>query len=145
MATDIREFVAEDLWLLVGIVTFVLVSIVALIGLETVGVLIAIVGWFLLVPVFLFWGEEIADIVLEERAPDSASETVPPSTAESDDALEELKRRYAAGEIDDDEFERRLERLVGVEDAFEDVFADGPSSDRSPSETALEPEVERDR
>jgi uncharacterized membrane protein len=29
-----------------------------------------------------------------------------------DDALETLKRRYARGEIDDEEFERRLERLV---------------------------------
>lgn len=37
----------------------------------------------------------------------------PPSDGEEeDDALETLKRRYARGEIDDEEFERRLERLV---------------------------------
>ncbi|MFU8869453.1 SHOCT domain-containing protein [Natronococcus sp.] len=138
MASDIREFVAEDLWLLLGIVTFALISIVGVIGLEVVAGLIAIVGWFLLVPVFLFWGEEIAALLFEEPTAESST------PAGSDrDAVEELKRRYAAGEIDDDEFERRLERLVGVEDVFESVFSDGSSTGRSNSEAVLEREAER--
>jgi putative membrane protein len=32
-----------------------------------------------------------------------------------DDALAELRRRYAAGEVDEEEFERRRERLSGGE------------------------------
>ena len=36
MATDLREFVAEDLWLLLGIVPFALISTVGVIGLEGV-------------------------------------------------------------------------------------------------------------
>ncbi|MFB6120673.1 MAG: SHOCT domain-containing protein [Halobacteriaceae archaeon] len=32
---------------------------------------------------------------------------------ESDDALDELRKAYARGDIDDEEFERRRERLTG--------------------------------
>ncbi len=35
---------------------------------------------------------------------------------EQEDPLERLKRRYAEGEIGDEEFERRLERLLETED-----------------------------
>jgi hypothetical protein len=38
------------------------------------------------------------------------------ATDEADDALATLRRRYADGEIDDLEFERRLERLLETED-----------------------------
>lgn len=120
MAFDAREFVADDLWLLIGVVTFALIAMVGSVGLEGAGGMIAIVGWFLLAPIFLFWGEEIADWYFEER---EAPATTDRRT--EDPALEELKRRYAEGEIDDAEFERRLERLVGVDGAFEEVFADG--------------------
>ncbi|WP_394739274.1 SHOCT domain-containing protein [Natronococcus roseus] len=142
MATDLREFVAEDLWLLLGIVTFALISIVGVIGLEAVAGLIAIVGWFLLVPVFLFWGEEIAALLFEEPTAESLTSAGPDR-----DAVEELKRRYTAGEIDNEEFERRLERLVGVEDALEEVFSDRASNEASPStrsseSTLREPEQE---
>lgn len=34
-----------------------------------------------------------------------------------DDAVTRLKERYAAGELTDEEFERRLEKVVGVEEA----------------------------
>ncbi len=120
MTFDAREFVAEDCWLLIGVVTFALISLVGIAGLEALAGAIAIVGWFLLVPLFLFWGEEIADIALEGDSEPNHS---------VDDPFEELKRRYAAGEIDDEEFERRLERLVGVDDAFEDVFSEAGSDE----------------
>jgi len=37
------------------------------------------------------------------------------STADEDDALAELRRRYARGELTDEEFERRVERLLETE------------------------------
>jgi uncharacterized membrane protein len=131
MAFDVRELVAEDCWLLIGVVTVALLSLVGIAGLEALAGAIAIVGWFLLVPLFLFWGEEIAEIAFD----DDASEP----SAGSDDPFEELKRRYAAGEIDDEEFKRRLDRLVGVDAAFEDVFSEG-KSDESGS-APIEPET----
>ncbi|MDG5761511.1 SHOCT domain-containing protein [Natronococcus sp. A-GB1] len=71
MTFDAREFVAEDCWILIGVVTFALLSLAGLAGLEALADVIAIVGWFLLVPLFLFWGEEIADIALgDDSEPD---------------------------------------------------------------------------
>ncbi|ELY57155.1 hypothetical protein C491_11658 [Natronococcus amylolyticus DSM 10524] len=134
MTFDAREFVAEDCWLLIGVVTFALLSLVGLAGLEALAGVIAIVGWFLLVPLFLFWGEEIADIALgDDSKPDH---TV-------DDPFEELKRRYAVGEIDDEEFERRIDRLVGIDGAFEDVFSEAETASK-PSETETSAPRERE-
>ncbi|ELY39687.1 SHOCT domain-containing protein [Natronorubrum tibetense] len=117
MGNRLREFVAEDFWLLIGIVTFALISLAGLAGLEALAGAITILGWFLLTPLFLFWGEEIAALYFGDE------ETIPDTDDTEMDALEDLKRRYAAGEIDDDEFEHRLERLVAVDELPDDVFA----------------------
>ncbi|HMB50383.1 MAG TPA: SHOCT domain-containing protein [Natronoarchaeum rubrum] len=45
------------------------------------------------------------------------------SRAVEDDPIEELRRRYAAGQLTEDEFERKLERLLETEDVGPD--ADG--------------------
>ena len=115
----LQEFVAEELWLLIAIVTFVAGMFLAIAGFETLLVVTIGLGWFLLVPIFLFWGDEIADGLFDTDSADDAAET------DNDEAaITELKRRYAEGEIDDDEFERRLDRLLAVDDVLEDVFAD---------------------
>ncbi|WP_255198264.1 SHOCT domain-containing protein [Halorarius litoreus] len=46
---------------------------------------------------------------------DDEDEPEPPRDEDAE-ALEELKRRYARGELDEDEFEARLERLLETED-----------------------------
>ena len=108
----VEEFVAEDLWLLIAIVTFAIAGVFALVELAIVSTVIATIGWFLLTPIFLFWGEEIASVLFGDRTGDGGRV----------DALEELKRRYAAGEIDDEEFDRRLDRLLAVDDLPADVL-----------------------
>ncbi|MHC3438498.1 SHOCT domain-containing protein [Natrialbaceae archaeon A-gly3] len=100
MPNDRKEFVAEDLCLLIAVVTFGTIALVGFIGLEAVAGFVAIVGWFLLTPIFLFWGEEIAEWLYGE-------EPAPPADDGEDDALAELKRRYARGEVSEAEFERR--------------------------------------
>ncbi|GAB3668138.1 SHOCT domain-containing protein [Halopiger thermotolerans] len=130
MALSRQEFVADDLWLLIAIVTFALVSLVGAAGFEALAAAITIVGWFLLTPIFLFWGDEIADWTLTDREPAAAER------GRDGDAIEELKRRYAEGKIDDAEFERRLERLVAVDDALEGVFDHGGTG-RSGGESGI--------
>lgn len=142
MGDRVKEFVANDLWLLIGIVTFGLISLAGMAGFGGLAGALTIVGWFVLVPIFLFWGDEIAEIAFE------GDEGAAASPASGDDALDELKRRYAAGEIDEAEFERRLERLIAVEDLPEDLLADqssreGPATGRSIEPRSREPERER--
>ncbi|AXR76937.1 SHOCT domain-containing protein [Natrarchaeobaculum sulfurireducens] len=95
---DVREFMADDLWLLIAIVTVVAVSLVSLAGLEMVAGVLSTVGFVLLVPVFLLWGEEIADWYVDESATDVPSHDHGGTESDTDDGLEELKRRYAGGE-----------------------------------------------
>lgn len=134
MSTDLQEFVAEDLWLLIGIGTFALAGLVSVAGFGSLAAPIAVVGWFLLAPIFLFWGEEIAAWLYEGNG--SAREPSAP--------LDELKRRYAEGEIDDEEFERRLDRLLQVDELPGDLFVTRSGTpDADEMEEAFETERER--
>ena len=126
MSDTLREFVAEDLWLLLGIVTFALVAVFGAVGLEILAGPMAIIGWFLITPIFLFWGEEIAEVLFDDEEVFS--------TPEPEDPIDLLKHRYATGEIDDEEFEHRLERLLDVDELPDGVF----SSSRETREATIE-------
>ena len=74
-----------------------------------------LVGYVVVVPLTeLLYGdaEEAADI--EEADP------APPSDTGDETPLERLRRRYADGELTDEQFERKLERLLETE-TLEDV------------------------
>jgi len=98
--------VAKQLWLLIGVVTFGLVLFAAALDFDALARVIVAVGWFLLTPIFLFFGSHIADAVFK----DEEAEPV-----ESDDPIETLRDRYARGEITEAEFERRVEGLLETE------------------------------
>jgi len=104
-----KEFIANDLWMAIAVLTLGTMMALSIIGLQTATSLTVVVGWFILTPLFLFWGEEIAEFLYGE------DESQEPS--EESDALTSLKQRYARGEIDDAEFERRLERLIELDEA----------------------------
>lgn len=105
MADSRREFVAGELWMVVAVLTVPIVSLVGLAGFATLSGALAIIGFLLLTPLFLFWGEEIADFAFGPEQEES----------EALDPVEELKVRYARGEIGEEEFERRVDRLLDVE------------------------------
>lgn len=131
---------------------------VAAVGTLPIGILTAIfvggqaaavvfvVGWLLLVPLGGVINEEIL-------ADESESE----ETTDAEDPVATLRERYAAGEIDDVEFERRLEEILATEDVevppevdVEPADGDGNGDGDGDAgdverELALERERERDR
>ena len=69
-------------------------------------------GIFMLLLMVLFWGLLVWGIVASVRHYSNArAGQLPPHRAASSAALDELRLRYAKGEIDDDEFERRRANL----------------------------------
>ena len=127
---------------------------VAAVGTLPIGILTAIfvggqaaaavfvVGWLLLVPLGGVINEEIL-------ADESESE----ETTDAEDPVATLRERYAAGEIGDVEFERRLEEILATEDVevppevdVEPADGDGNGDgDAGDVERELEQELERER
>lgn len=105
-----REFIAEDLWLVILFVTAASAGIFGVVGLETLAGVVSILGFVVLFPVLLFWGEDIAAWLYEEET--ESADT---------DPLDTLKRRYAEGTIDEDEFERRLDVLLETDARADDI------------------------
>ena len=70
---------------------------------------VMIVGSSLVTPLVPIVGNEVVP-ALRDRRRESGAESV-----DADDPLAELKTHSARGEIGDDEFERRIERLVELE------------------------------
>jgi len=168
--TDAYRFVADRLWLLIAVVTLPLAELAELSGVAGLESAIVAVGWLLLTPVFLLFGDDIAGLVIgrsqgagwqAEPDDDATAEDAAADGADREDPVETLKQRYARGELDEVEFERRLERLVAldgveVDDATRDVLVgsaddgerdDAPgadaadaSSDGSVADPELEPE-----
>lgn len=110
-----RTFIADELWLFIAIVTLPVAGTASVLGLPGVAEVSAIIGWFLLTPIFLFWGEYVATLCYGEAA----------STSENHaDPIETLKDQYANDEIDDQEFERRLDRLLDAEERTREPVRD---------------------
>jgi len=73
-------------------------------------------GYIVIVPITAILYGDQADI--EEWWDDTAAtveEDDTAATVEEDDALETLRARYARGELTDEQFERKLERLLETE------------------------------
>ena len=107
----------------------------ALIFLVAFGLLALDVAWFWVVFPVGFAGVLPAVIGLVRYYEQSASTAE--SAADTDDPLETLKRQYARGEIDETEFERRLDGLLDSDSAAE-TAVDEPTPEPADSETARE-------
>ncbi|NHN60191.1 MULTISPECIES: SHOCT domain-containing protein [Halorussus] len=106
------QFEKKRLIATLSVLTFGLTAFFAVVGLEFLVPTIFVLGFFILVPLVailgdsLPWVESEVDGVEVERSVDAG-----------DGPIDELRARYARGELTDEEFERRLERLLETEDA----------------------------
>lgn len=130
---------------LFAVVTLPLGILAALfVGLQAAAA-VFVVGWLLLTPAsaVLFgspepgpeWADDEVSDLIEERMKEAMDEQ-----GSSTDPVDELRERYARGEIDELELERRLDALLETEDvtendterierAVETLDADGSTSD----------------
>lgn len=97
---------------LILVVTFGLSALTAVLSLGALPAVIAILGWFVVAPA-------LAILTYYE---DDDTET---AVDDAGDPVATLRQRYASGELTEQEFERRLDRLLETEDAEQ-------SPDRSP-------------
>lgn len=70
-------------------------------------------GWFMMILAALFWLALLALIVLLIVRLWPGAGTFQSSAPREDEALSILRQRYARGEIDSEEFERRRRQLLG--------------------------------
>lgn len=97
----------------VAVLSFGLTSLFAVVSPEFLEFLIPvtfIVGFFIALPLIAILGDDLWFVASEADVPDDVVTT---------DPVERLRSRYANGEIDETEFERKLERLIETEDLEE--------------------------
>ena len=111
---------------LIAILSFGFTSLFAVLLPEVLAALIPatfILGFFVLIPLVALLGEDFPLVESEEEVESASSTDANP--------LVTLRERYATGEIDEAEFERKLDRLLETEE-LADRADDGPEREREP-------------
>lgn len=98
----------------IGVLSLGLAMLASVAGLGSSLAPVAIItGWFILIPLVGLLGSDLPMIESPERTDEPVAEDV--QTVGSKDPVEHLRERYARGELSDEEFERRLDRLLETE------------------------------
>lgn len=111
--TPRQRRLVENLPALVAVTTLGVAALLAVLGFGTATAVVAVVGWLLLTPLSAVVNEEILD-------PDGGDERTvegPSADATPTDPVDRLRERYVDGDIDEAEFERRLDLLLDTEEA----------------------------
>ncbi|OYR59555.1 SHOCT domain-containing protein [Halorubrum halodurans] len=122
---------------LIAVLSFGLTSLFTVLELGVLVPATFVTGFLILLPVVAVLGE---DFPLVEPADATAADDERTSGREREDPVATLRTRYATGEIDEAEFERRLERLLETEE-LDDAIDDGNAETRR-EETGVESALE---
>lgn len=132
---SLPTFEKKRLMGIIAVLSFGLTSLFAVSPLEFLVPATFIAGFFLLLPLVWLLGDDFP-LVKPAGADDSAAMT-------AENPVAALRERYASGEIDDAEFERRLDRLLQTED-LEAEFDDRPTESGSGIRSSDRRERERE-
>jgi uncharacterized membrane protein len=105
----------------IAVGSFGLPALFATLGLDALVAPTFVAGFLLLLPLVALLGEDLPfverdeDVAASDRTSVDAGARTEPRGGADEDPIERLRGRYARGEIDDAEFERRVERLVETE------------------------------
>lgn len=120
-----RSFGRWRMTLLVGIFAFGLTALAGAVGLTSLSSVFFITGFFILIPLIWVLGDSFP-LVDTTAGPEAKGRTERSDT----NPVRELRERYVRGEIDDAEFDRRLDRLLETEDV-ERLYDRNTSEDRT--------------
>ncbi|WP_132059077.1 SHOCT domain-containing protein [Halorussus amylolyticus] len=104
------QFDRKTLLGVLSVLTFGLTALTAVAGLEFLTPAIFVLGFFIVVPLVALLGDSLP--IVEDETDGASGER----KSAADDPVDELRSRYASGELTHEEFERRLERLLETED-----------------------------
>lgn len=104
------QFEKKRLLAVLSVLTFGLATFFAVLGVEFLVPTIFVLGFFIVVPLVALFGDSLPIVENEADGVEIEREQT------EEDPIEQLRERYANGELTDEEFERRLERLLETED-----------------------------
>jgi uncharacterized membrane protein len=117
MVTVPRNLV-EEAPAIFAVGTFGLMMLFGVLGFGRLAGIVMVVGWFILTPLSAIFQDtllESSDDDFEVNVGTTNETTQTTQTSAPDDPVERLRQRYANGEIDEVEFERRLDALLETE------------------------------
>ncbi len=96
---------------LVAVLGFGITAMFAVLSLEFLVAPTFVLSYFVLLPLIAILGDDFPLVASEDES--AATES---GTTAATDPVDRLRERYANGEIDEAEFERKLDRLLETED-----------------------------
>jgi len=103
----------RTLMAVIAILTLGTASLFAVFNVGTLVAVTAVVGFLILLPLVAVLGSRLPGVEATGSEPDPERDRQPTDAATP---IEQLRERYARGEMSESEFERRLERLIETED-----------------------------
>jgi len=118
-------FTRQQLLGVVAVLSVGLSAFAYVLGFAALGQAVFTLGVLIVLPLVVVLGDDLPVVESAGDAREFESTTSDPATGETaHSAVEQLRERYAKGEIADEEFERRLERLLESEQRVEERAAD---------------------
>jgi len=144
MSSALPQLTKSEALKTIAVLTLGLTALAGAVAPGQIPGMIAISGLIIALPLTAILGDRLPYVASEDDAESTATEPVTANgdtgttDTEDDHAVAKLRDRYARGEIDEAEFERRLDQLLATEDLDETVDAGTTGRNRADETVELE-------